>query len=166
MAFEQAELASDDAERERLLTFVIVGGGATGVEMAGAIAEIARQTLANDFRRIDPRASRIVLIEAGPRLMPALPEELSAYAERTLAHGRRGENLHPRDQLRSRDGVDLDHGRIDASTVIWAAGVVASPAARWLDAEHDRAGRVLVGARSFGAGQAGGVRDRRCRGGA
>ena len=84
LAFEQAELARDEAERQRLLTFVIVGGGATGVEMAGAIAEIARQTLAKDFRRIDPRSSRIILLEAGPRVLPTLPEDLSRYAERTL----------------------------------------------------------------------------------
>ena len=73
IAFEQAELAKDEAERRRLLTFVIVGGGATGVEMAGAIAEIARQTLAADFRRIDPRTARIILLEAGPRLLPPCP---------------------------------------------------------------------------------------------
>src|SRR5262249_18201689 len=79
LAFEQAELADNDAERQRLLTFVIVGGGATGVEMAGAIAEIARQTLANDFRRINPRSSRIILLEAGPRVIPTLPEDLSRY---------------------------------------------------------------------------------------
>ena len=78
LAFERAELAGNDAERQRLLTFVIVGGGATGVEMAGAIAEIARQTLANDFRRIDPRNSRIILIEAGPRVIPTLPEDCRA----------------------------------------------------------------------------------------
>jgi NADH dehydrogenase len=82
LAFEQAELVHDDAERQRLLTFVIVGGGATGVEMAGAIADIARQTLANDFRRIDPRTSRIILLEAGPRVLPTLPEDLSDYAAR------------------------------------------------------------------------------------
>jgi NADH:ubiquinone reductase (H+-translocating) len=84
LAFEQAELAGNDAERQRLLTFVIVGGGATGVEMAGAIAEIARQTLAKDFRRIDPRSARIILLEAGPRVLPTLPEDLSRYAERAL----------------------------------------------------------------------------------
>jgi NADH dehydrogenase len=82
LAFEQAELAgNDDAERQRLLTFVIIGGGATGVEMAGAIAEIARQTLAKDFRRIDARSARIILLEAGPRVLPTLPEDLSRYAE-------------------------------------------------------------------------------------
>ena len=144
LAFEQAELAHDDAERQRLLTFVIVGGGATGVEMAGAIAEIARQTLAKDFRRIDPRSSRIILLEAGPRLLPTLPEDLSAYAERTLT--RMGVDVRTSTRVTNCDrrGVDLDRGRIDASTVIWAAGVVASPAARWLGAEHDYAGRVLV----------------------
>ena len=144
LAFEQAELAHDDAERQRLLTFVIVGGGATGVEMAGAIAEIARQTLAKDFRRIDPRSSRIILLEAGPRVLPTLPEDLSAYAERTLV--RMGVDVRTSTRVTNCDrrGVDLDRGRIDASTIIWAAGVVASPAARWLGAEHDPAGRVLV----------------------
>src|SRR5215468_12046567 len=144
LAFEQAELTGNDAERQRLLTFVIVGGGATGVEMAGAIAEIARQTLAKDFRRIDPRSSRIILLEAGPRILPTLPEDLSAYAERTLM--RMGVDVRTSTRVINCDrrGVDLDRGRIDASTIIWAAGVVASPAARWLGAEHDQAGRVLV----------------------
>jgi NADH dehydrogenase len=144
LVFERAELAGNDAERQRLLTFVIVGGGATGVEMAGAIAEIARQTLANDFRRIDPRSSRIILLEAGPRVIPTLPEDLSRYAERALT--RMGVDVRTSTRVISCDagGVDVDHGRIDASTIIWAAGVVASPAASWLDAAHDRAGRVLV----------------------
>jgi NADH dehydrogenase len=144
LAFERAELAGNDAERQRLLTFVIVGGGATGVEMAGAIAEIARQTLANDFRRIDPRSSRITLLEAGPRVIPTLPEDLSRYAERALT--RMGVDVRTSTRVISCDagGVDVDHGRIDASTIIWAAGVVASPAASWLGAAHDRAGRVLV----------------------
>jgi NADH dehydrogenase len=144
LAFEQAELADTEAERQRLLTFVIVGGGATGVEMAGAIAEVARETLANDFRRIDPRSSRIILLEAGPRLLPTLPEDLSRYAERALT--RMG--VHVRTSTRvtncDRRGVALDHDRIDAGAVIWAAGVVASPAAIWLDAERDHAGRVRV----------------------
>jgi len=144
LGFERAELEHDQAERQRLLTFVIVGGGATGVEMAGAIAEIARQTLARDFRRIDPRTARIVLLEAGPRVMPALPQDLSDYAERALA--RMGVEVKTSCRVTNCDkrGVDLDRGRIDAGTIIWAAGVVASPAARWLGAEHDRAGRVLV----------------------
>jgi NADH:quinone reductase (non-electrogenic) len=146
IAFERAELASDESERRRLLTFVIVGAGATGVEMAGAIAEVARQTLAMDFRRIDPRASRIVLIEAGPRVMPTLPENLSDYVRRTLAH--KGVETLTATRVTGCDlrGVDLEHGRIDAGTIVWAAGVVASPAARWIGAEPDRAGRVRVGA--------------------
>jgi len=144
LAFERAELADDDAERQRLLTFVIVGGGATGVEMAGAIAEIARQTLAKDFRRIDPRSSRIILLEAGARIRPTLAGDLSRYAERALT--RIGVDVRTNTRVTGcdRHGVELDHGRIDAGAVIWAAGVVASPAASWLGAEHDHVGRVLV----------------------
>jgi NADH dehydrogenase len=146
IAFEQAEAISDAAERRRLLTFVIVGGGATGVEMAGAIAEIARQTLAADFRRIDPRSARIVLIEAGPRLLPSFPERQADYVQGALT--RAGVEIKTGTRVTKCDagGVDTDGGRIDAGTTIWAAGVVASPAARWLGAEADRAGRVKVGA--------------------
>ena len=145
IAFERAELTSDEAERRRLLTFVIVGAGATGVEMAGAITEVARQTLAMDFRRIDPKASRIVLIEAGARVIPTLPANLSAYVQATLAQ--KGVEVMTSTRVVGCDGrgVDLASGRIDAATIIWAAGVVASPAARWLNAPHDRAGRVKVG---------------------
>ena len=145
IAFERAELAGEETERRRLLTFAIVGAGATGVEMAGAIAEIARQTLAMDFRRIDPKTSRIVLIEAGPRVIPALPVSLSDYVQKTLA--RKGVEIMLSTRVTGCDarGVDLEGGRIDAGTVIWAAGVVASPAARWLGAEADRAGRIKVG---------------------
>ena len=146
MGFERAELRHDPAEQQRLLTFVIVGGGATGVEMAGAIAEIARQTLARDFRRIDPRSARIVLLEAGPRILPTLsPETSSDYATRALTRMGAEVRTSTRVTACDRGGVDLDGGRIDAGTVIWAAGVQASPAARWLGAEADRAGRVVVG---------------------
>ncbi len=145
IAFERAELATDAAERQRLLTFAIVGGGATGVEMAGAISEVARQSLAMDFRRIDPTTARIVLIEAGPRIMPTFPQNLSDYIRHTLA--KKGVEVVTSTRVMSCDahGVELEHGRLDADTIIWAAGVVASPAARWLDAQHDRAGRVKVG---------------------
>jgi NADH:ubiquinone reductase (H+-translocating) len=144
IAFERAEIATDAAERARLLTFAIVGGGATGVEMAGAIAEVARQSLAMDFRHIDPKSARIVLIEAGPRIMPTLPEKLSDYVRRTLA--KKGVEVMTSTRVTSCDmsGVTLEHGRLDAGTIVWAAGVVASPAASWLDAERDRAGRVKV----------------------
>jgi NADH dehydrogenase len=145
IAFERAELATNECERRRLLTFVIVGGGATGVEMAGAIAEVARQTLARDFRRIDPRSSRIVLIEAGPRVLPTLSENLSTYAKSTLQQ--KGVEVMTSSRVTRCDasGVNLEKGRIEAGTIIWAAGVTASPAARWLSAAQDRAGRVQVG---------------------
>ena len=121
---------TDEDQRRRLLTFVIVGGGATGVEMAGAIADVARQTLAADFRRIDPRSARIILIEAGPRLLPTFPPGLSDYALKTLTRVGvevRAETLVTKCDA---DGVDLKDGRIDAGTVIWAGGVTASPAMR------------------------------------
>ncbi len=112
--------------------------------MAGAIAEVARQTLARDFRRIDPRGSRIVLIEAGPRLLPAFSEQHSRYAKETLTAMGVEVMLSTRVTGCDEYGVDLDNGRIDAGAVIWAAGNVASAAAKWLGAEHDRAGRVTV----------------------
>jgi NADH dehydrogenase len=144
LAFERAELTEDVAERARQLTFVIIGAGATGVEMAGAIAEIARHTIAMDFRRIDPRTAQIILIEAGPRVLPALSNDLSNYALRALT--KMGVDVRTDTRVTGCDGrgVDLANGRINAGTIIWAAGVVASPAARWLNAEHDRAGRVLI----------------------
>jgi NADH:ubiquinone reductase (H+-translocating) len=144
LAFERAEVVEDETARARLLTFVIIGGGATGVEMAGAIAEVARQTLQHDFRRIDPRTSRIVLIEAGPRLLPAFPEALSGYAKRSLESMGVTVELNRKVTGCDAQGVSLDGGRIEAATVIWAAGVVASPAAQWIGAEHDRAGRIKV----------------------
>jgi NADH dehydrogenase len=144
LAFERAELTEDVTERARQLTFVIIGAGATGVEMAGAIAEIARHTIAMDFRRIDPRTAQIILIEAGPRVLPALSNDLSNYALRALT--KMGVDVRTDTRVTGCDGrgVDLANGRINAGTIIWAAGVVASPAARWLNAEHDRAGRVLI----------------------
>jgi NADH:ubiquinone reductase (H+-translocating) len=146
LAFEHAEVASDDAERERLLTFVIVGGGATGVEMAGAIAEVAQRTLRHDFREIDPSRSRIILIEAGPRLLPTFPQTLSDYANRSLQ--KMGVEVELNSKVIGCDarGVSLESGRIEAATVVWAAGVVASPAATWVGAESDRAGRIKVNA--------------------
>ena len=143
-AFEKAELLPDGPERARLLTFVIVGGGPTGVEMAGAIAEVARKTLANDFRRIDPRTSRCILIEAGPRLLPGFSQQNSTYAYNTLTQ--MGVEVMLSHAVTGCDarGVDLQSQRIDAGAIIWAAGVVASPAGNWLSAERDRAGRVIV----------------------
>ncbi len=144
IAFEHAEISTDADEQRRLLTFVIIGGGATGVEMAGAIAEIAWQTLAADFHRIDPRSAHIMLIEAGPRLLSTFPPEQSDYARGTLM--RAGVTVMTDTMVTKCDsrGVDLNSGRLDAGTIIWAAGVTASPAARWLGAGADRAGRVKV----------------------
>lgn len=147
LAFEHAEVADDEAVRRKLLTFVVVGGGPTGVEMAGAMAEVAKETLRADFRRIDPRASRIVLIEAGPRILPTLPDNLSGYARGVLE--KMGVEVMAATRVTdcTRDGVTLGDGtRIDASTIVWAAGVQATPAAQWIGAEHDRAGRILVNA--------------------
>jgi NADH dehydrogenase len=143
-AFERAELTQDDNEQQRLITFVIVGGGATGVEMAGAIADVARQTLAADFRRIDPRRARIVLIEAGTRVLPTFSPRLSDYVRKTLE--RSGVEVRTETLVTDCDaqGVDLKNGRIDAETIIWAAGVTASPAAQWLGAETDASGRAKV----------------------
>ncbi len=146
LAFERAEVVEDEAERARLLTFVIVGGGATGVEMAGAIAEVARRTLRHDFRRIDPRNSSIILIEAGPRLLPTFPGPLADYATRSLQSMGVEVELNRSVTGCDAQGVSLAGGRIAAATVVWAAGVVASPAAPWIGAEHDRAGRIKVNA--------------------
>ena len=144
IAFERAELSNDPAEREALLTFAIVGAGPTGVELAGAIIEVARHVMPTEFRHIDPRTARVILIEAGPRVLPAFPESLTDYARRSLEQ--MGVEVMTDTRVTNVDakGVDLEHGRLDAATVIWAAGVVASDAGRWIDAATDRAGRVVV----------------------
>jgi NADH dehydrogenase len=144
VAFERAEDNDDEAERRRLLTFVIVGGGPTGVELAGALAELAKAALARDFRNIDPTTARIVLVEAGPRLLPSFPPKLSAVAARALT--RLGVELHLGARVTRCDceGAVLDDERIESRTLIWAAGVAASPAAAWLGIAPGRAGRVPV----------------------
>jgi NADH dehydrogenase len=144
MAFERAEVADDPAGRERLLTFVVVGGGPTGVEMAGAIAELACHALAEDFHTIDPKDARILLVEAGPRLLAAFPESLSAEAKRALERLGVEVRLGQRVTLCDADGIVANGERIAARTVVWGAGVMASPAARWLDAAADPAGRIKV----------------------
>jgi NADH dehydrogenase len=143
-AFEAAEMESDAARRERLLRFIIVGAGPTGVELAGTIAELARFTLAADFRRIDPRSARIVLVEAGPRVLAAFKERQSDYALRSLARLGVEVRLNAAVTACDEGGVWLGAERLESATVIWAAGVEASPAGRWLGAPTDRAGRVLV----------------------
>ena len=143
-AFEEAEMTDDAAERARLMTFVIVGAGPTGVELAGTIAELAHWTLSRDFRRIDSRSARVILAEAGPRVLAAFSAESSAYALRSL--GKLGVEVRLGSPVTvcDADGVELAGERIRSATVLWAAGVRASPAGRWLGAATDRAGRVQV----------------------
>jgi NADH dehydrogenase len=144
LAFERAELADDPAERARLLTFVIVGGGPTGVELAGAVAELAKRTLFCDFRRTQGEVARVLLIEAGPRLLPTFSEKISGYAKAALE--RRGVTVRLGKPVTDiGDGaVAIGEERIEAENIIWAAGVMASPAAKWVGAEADRAGRAAV----------------------
>ena len=146
LAFELAENCEDENERRRLLTFVIIGGGPTGVELAGALAELAKAALARDFRRIDPTTARIVLIEGGPRLLPSFPPRLSQAAAQALT--RLGVELRLSAMVTGCDAEDavLGKERIASRTLIWAAGVAASPAARWLGVTAGRGGRIAVGA--------------------
>ncbi len=144
VAFEFAEQEMDEDARQKLLTFVVVGGGPTGVELAGALGEISRQTLAREFDRIDPTWAHIYLFEAGPRILPTFPEALSHKATRYLSRlgvqVRTGSPV----QSASADGVVVDGKMIPAATVLWAAGVQATTLGRELGTPTDRAGRVQV----------------------
>jgi NADH:ubiquinone reductase (H+-translocating) len=144
VAFERAERETDPARRAARLTFVIIGAGPTGVELAGTIAELARDTLPPDFRNIDTQQARVVLIEAGPRVLAGFPDELSAYAQRSLEKIGVEVILGQPVTECSAEGVVFGGKRLEAKTIIWAAGVRASPAAEWLHAASDRAGRLLV----------------------
>jgi NADH dehydrogenase len=144
LAFEQAEREPDPARQRRLLTFVIVGGGPTGAELAGALAEIARQVLNSEYDAIDPASSRIILIEAGPTILPTFPEKLRRSAQLALERlgvtvwvGRPVTGIEP-------GIVALGDERIEAGTILWAAGVAAEAIGRDLGAALDRAGRVVV----------------------
>ena len=144
LAFERAERSSDPAERQRLLTFVIVGGGPTGVELAGALAEIAKHTLVDEYRSFQPNAAKIILLEASPMILAMYPPDLQEAAEKSLA--RLGVDVRkgtPVTAIRPGE-VDAGDGTIRAGTVLWAAGVAASPLARSLGVPLDRAGRVEV----------------------
>ena len=144
LAFERAENETDVDERRRLMTFVVVGGGPTGVEMAGAIAELAKRALASDFQSIDPRCASIVLIEGAQRLLTPFDTSLSHAARRSLNQLGVDVRLGAAVTDCSCEGVRLGDQFISTRTIIWAAGVMASPAGRWLGAEVDRAGRVMV----------------------
>ncbi|TDR93639.1 NAD(P)/FAD-dependent oxidoreductase [Enterovirga rhinocerotis] len=143
-AFEKAERTADEAEREALLTFAVIGGGPTGVEVAGMIAELAHETLRPDFRDFDTRKARVILIEAGPRILSGFREDLSTYARTALVNRSVEVMLGEPVSNCTADGVQVGDRFIPARTIVWAAGVSASPAAQWLDAPADRAGRVQV----------------------
>jgi NADH:ubiquinone reductase (H+-translocating) len=145
-AFEHADSATDPAERDRLMTVIVVGGGPTGVEMAGSVAELARHALARDFRHIDPRRARILLVEAGPRLLASFPQSLADYAEKELTKlgvtvmlGQPVEDL-------TAEGAIVGGRMITAATMIWGAGIQAAPGVKMLGVPLERAGRVAVGA--------------------
>lgn len=143
-AFERAEAEADPQRRAALLTFVVIGAGPTGVELAGTIAELAHATLPKEFRRIDTRVTRVVLVEAGPRILPSFDADLAAYAHHELQ--RIGVEVRTGAPVTActPDGVVIGEETLRAATVIWAAGVRASPAGAWLAAPMDRAGRVEV----------------------
>jgi NADH:quinone reductase (non-electrogenic) len=144
LAFEAAERELDPQKVKSLLTFVLVGAGPTGVEMSGAIAELAHKALAADFRHIDTRSARIILVEAAPRILTTFPESLARKTKRRLEHmGVEVIEGRPVEEVDER-GVVVGGERIEAHTIIWSAGVSASPAGKWLGAEVDRAGRVKV----------------------
>jgi NADH dehydrogenase len=144
LAFERAERETDPARRQQLLTFIVIGGGPTGVEMAGALAEISRQSLAKDFRHFDPSSARILLLEAGPSVLATFPESLRDAARKALE--RLGVMVRTGAAVTNVvDGrVEIGSEAIHASTVIWAAGVAASPLGATLGVPRDRAGRVLI----------------------
>lgn len=144
LAFEEAERESDAALRAALLTFVIIGAGPTGVELAGTIADLARDTLKGEFRRIDPGEARVVLVEAGPRVLSNFRDSLSAYARQALEKLGVEVLLGRPVTAVDADGVAIEGERLPARTVLWAAGVAASPAAAWLGADADGVGRTMV----------------------
>lgn len=144
LAFEKAEVATDPVERERLLTFVIVGAGPTGVEMAGAISEIARETMLQDFRHIDPREAKVILLDAAARVLPVFDESLSKKAEQQLKSLNVTVRLGASVQGINEEGVSTPDGFIHARTVIWAAGNAASPLVKSLPGTFDRAGRIQI----------------------
>ena len=145
MALERAETETDPDKRQALLTFVIIGGGPTGVEMAGAVAELARQSVSKDFRSITPHCSRIILVQHAERLLPSFPETLSAKAKTAIEQLGVEVRLGERVEAVNAQGVIVGNQFIAAATAIWAAGVQASRAAEWLGVTPDRAGRVEIG---------------------
>ena len=143
-AFELAEMEEDETKRNALMTFVVIGAGPTGVEMAGAIAELARKTLSGDFRVIDPGMAKILLIEAGPRVLPTFDPSISVQTLKHLESMGVEVRVGQKVEMADEDGVIVMGARIPSKTLVWAAGVKASPAGKWLGVETDKAGRVKV----------------------
>ena len=164
LAFEEAEAAGSEEERRAWLTFVIVGGGPTGVELAGAIAELARHGLEGEFQGFDPASARVVLVQSGQRLLPAFPEALSEDAARALRSLGVEVVLGSRVEAVGAEGVTVSGRQVAARTVLWAAGVMASPAAAWLGVAPDKSGRVKVGPWPGRDGAGRRLRHRRHRG--
>ena len=144
LAFEMAETASDAAERAAWMNFVIVGAGPTGVELAGAIAELARYGMAGEFRQIDPAQAQVILVQSAERVLPTFPASLSAATQRSLLALGVDVRLNSRVEAIDAQGVTVSGQQIPARTVMWAAGVAASPAAEWLGVASDKAGRIKV----------------------
>lgn len=144
LAFECAEREADPEIRQALMTFAVIGGGPTGVELAGILADLARNMIRNEFRNIDTRQTRVVLIEAGKRILSSFPEDLSDYAARALERRRVELRFGVPVTDCTEEGVQLGDDFLPCRTLIWAAGVAASPAAKWLGVKGDRAGRVTV----------------------
>ncbi len=146
LAFEEAEMEKDPERLQALLTFALIGAGPTGVEMAGAIAELAHVALASDFRNINPKSARIILVEALPRILPAFPEKLASKAQESLnSLGVEVRTSSPVEKV-TEEGVIINGKLVPVRTVIWTAGVAASTAGKWFGAEVDRAGRIKVNA--------------------
>jgi NADH dehydrogenase/putative oxidoreductase len=143
-AFERAEATEDELERRSLLTFLIVGGGPTGVELAGAISELARFGMDKEFRHFDPSQAKVILVQSAPRILPTFPEVLSHKAKDALERLGVEVLLNSRVEHIDEEGVTVSGTRIPARTVLWAAGVVASPASKWLKGQADNAGRLKV----------------------
>lgn len=143
-AFELAENTEDPAEQRRLLNFVIIGAGPTGVELAGAIAELARHGMQREFRNVDPAQARVMLVQSGPRILPAFPEQLSARSTEALKNLGVEVLTDSRVEQVDAEGIAIGGQRIESRTVFWAAGVIASPAAKWLGCPADPAGRLKV----------------------
>ncbi len=146
LVFERAENEEKTSCREGLMTFAVVGGGPTGVELAGAIAEVAHQGMGGEFHNVPPETAGVILVQSGDWLLPAFPESLSAATKHELEDIGIEVMTSTRVTDIEEDGLSIGEERIEIGTFVWAAGVIASATGRWLDTERDKAGRIIVGA--------------------